>query len=146
MQSVGRIVVLFSAIAANAGCAPNTICDIGTLYCDENQVRRCVGPSGGGDADGEIIEVISDCAGMGLTCQIGIGAADVVYGVCATAACVSAHRTQLCPSLGATSCSLDYIDTCSTAEDGCLVWDSGTDCSDTGMSCDSTGGSATCVP
>lgn len=125
-----------------SGCAANTVCTIGAVACVDGAVRRCVGPAGGGDADGELIELVEDCAGRGLTCQLGVRDSGQNYGVCATSTCVTAHRSRLCGSVGAMACATDTIETCTMGTDGCLVWETSSMCP--GM-CVEAEDSASCI-
>lgn len=137
------LVLAFAAVVT--ACAANTQCTIGSVACDDGAVRRCAGPAEGGDADGELVVLVDDCAARSLTCQLGTGRLDATIGVCATTTCIEAHRSTLCPAVGEMRCAFGTtLQSCAMGTDGCLVWTDDTECADTGMTCTETATSAAC--
>ncbi|MCZ7677493.1 MAG: hypothetical protein M5U28_01435 [Sandaracinaceae bacterium] len=138
-RAIGAALILIGA----TGCQANVRCDPGLVVCRDEAVQRCVGPSEGGDADGEF-SVVTDCAAMGQQCWIDVWE-EGERGGCVTPACFEAHSLSTCHEVGLRKCTLSsLLFECRNGDDGCLVWELVTDCSDDGMVCSYTSGGAAC--
>ncbi|MFH1436742.1 MAG: proprotein convertase P-domain-containing protein [Pseudomonadota bacterium] len=126
--------------AAFAGCDGDggADCSEVTNPCDEQGAKRCSADSSGTEicgknADGCLVwQAESAC----LEDQECTATADGPVCRCASTCFVE----------GATQCSADIIQTCTTAVDGCMGWVDGLNCADTSEECLEVGGSAICSP
>lgn len=107
------------------GCCQHACEPIGSMQCQGTLLQACLSPPGG--CRGWIDQL--DCADNGESCRAS-----------GTTASCGAACADACPSDGELRCNGDLVETCATGSEGCLAWETQTDCSATGGTCaDGTG-------
>lgn len=107
-------------------------CDIvGSMQCQGTMLQACLSPPGG--CRGWTDQL--DCADSGETCRES-----------GTTASCGAACSDACPDVGELRCTGDLIEECVTGTEGCLEWETQTDCGANGGTCvDGTGTPQCCA-
>jgi hypothetical protein len=132
------------ALLAACACSEShdRSCTIGLLQCTDSsgqitqngnaQLRRCEGPEGGGDANGEVV-VVEDCAMDDLACYVEFRGNLPQAGGCISRECADSGFAN-CIELGSTSCFGASVKVCSML-DGCQRYADDEACASAGGEC-----------